>query len=194
MGTIRSLLDALDEREIARRVTIEHDEARMRYPLSSNTVGDFREFMDLISDYYSYHDSTCISRGGRLSHTDAYGEVKELLEREGRRRGNGNIVAMFNDVHDGLNAGARGVLDSIADGLKARAVERYTTAMFDMHVAPNAWDDKVDIIRQFIQCCGPMLAGSIVASQPERYAHDYSELIRSYVEGLRRTSSIFRRL
>jgi hypothetical protein len=40
-----------------------------------------------------------------------------------------------------------------------------------------------------------MLAGSIVASQPERYAaHGYSELIRSYVEGLRRTSSIFRRL
>jgi hypothetical protein len=194
MGTIENLLAALEEREIARRVTIEHDEARMRYPLSSNTVRDFREFMDLIADYYTYHDSVCISRGGRLSHTDAYGEAKELLERDSRRRGNGNIVALFNDACDGTNGGVRIILDSIADGLKARAVERYTTAMFDMHVAPNAWDDKVDIIRQFIQCCGPMLAGSIVASQPERYARDYSELIRSYVEGLRRTSSIFRRL
>jgi hypothetical protein len=194
MGTIHSLLAALEEREIARRVTVEHDEARMRYPLSSNTVRDFREFMDLITDYLIYHDSACISRGGRLSHTDAYGEVKELLEREGRRRGNGNIVSVFNDGHDGTNGGMRVVLDTIADSLKARAVERYTTAIFDMHVSPNAWDDKVDLIRKFIQCCGPMLTGSIVASQPERYAHDYSELIRSYVEGLRRTSSIFRRL
>jgi hypothetical protein len=63
-----------------------------------------------------------------------------------------------------------------------------------MHVAPNAWDDKVEIIREFIACCGPMLAGSIAAHQPERYAHDFTELIKGYVEGLRRTSSIFRRL
>jgi hypothetical protein len=193
MGTIGSLLSALDEREVARQVR-DHDEARMRYPLSSNTVRDFDEFRDIITDYYIYHDSACISRGGRLSRTDAYGEAKELLEREGRRRGNANIVSVWNDAHDGTNGGLRVVLDTIADSLKLRAVERYTEAMFDMHVAPNAWDDKVEIIRQFIGCCGPMLAGSIVAHQPERYAHDFTELIKAYVEGLRRTSSIFRRL
>jgi hypothetical protein len=194
MAAIDSLLAALDEREIARRVTMEHDEARMRYRLSSNTVRDFREFSSVVADYYNYHQMTCISRGGRLSNTDAYGEVKDLLERECRRRDNGDIVSAFNDAHDGTNGGLRVILDIIADTLKARAVERYTAAMFDRHVAPNAWDDKVEIIRQFIAFCGPMLAGSIVASQPERYAHDWSELLRSFVEGLRRTSSIFRRL
>jgi len=116
------------------------------------------------------------------------------LEREHRRRGGGNIVTVFNDAHDGTNGGMRVVLDTIADNLKAQAVEEYTAAMFDMHVAPNAWHDKVDIIRQFIVCCGPTLAGSIVASEPERYAHDFTELIKAYVEGLRRTSAIFRRL
>jgi hypothetical protein len=194
MATIDSLLAALDEREIARRVTVEHDEARMRYRLSSNTVRDFAEFRARIADYYNYHHTTCVSRGGRLSNTDAYGEAKDLLEREYRRHGNGDIVSAFNDAHDGTNAGMRFVLDTIADNLKLRAVERYTAAMFDMHVAPNAWNDKVEIIRQFINCCGPLLSGSIVAHQPERYAHDFTELIKAYVEGLRRTSSIFRRL
>jgi len=195
MATIDNLLAALDEREVARRVTMEHDEARMRYPLSSNRVRDFDEFRRLITDYYNYHHTTCLSRGGRLSNVDAYGEVKDLLEREYRRRSSGDIVSAFNDAHDGTNGGMRVILDSIADNLKARAVERYTAAMFDMHVAPNAWDDKVEIIRQFIACCGPVLAGSIVAHQPERYAaHDFTELIKAYVEGLRRTSSIFRRL
>ncbi len=193
MGTIHNLLSALDEREVARQ-TMRHDEVRMRYPLSSNTVRDFHEFSTVITDYYNYHHTTCISRGGSLSNIDAYGEVKDLLEREYRRRSNGDIVAAFNDAHDGTNGGMRVVLDLIADSIKAKAVERYTATMFDMHVAPNAWDDKVDIIRQFIQCCGPMLAGSIVAHQPERYAHDFTELIKAYVEGLRRTSSIFRRL
>ncbi len=194
MGTIHTLLAALDEREIARQVTIEHDEARMRYPLSSNTVRDYRQFSDVITDYYQYHHNTCVSRGGRLSNSAAYSKVKNLLEREYRRQSHGDIVNAFHDCLDGVNAGLRGVLDTIADSLKAEAVEEYTTAMFDMHVAPSEWHDQVDIIHQFIRCCGPMLATSIVASEPERYARDYTDLIKSYVEGMRRTSSIFRRL
>ena len=194
MVAINSFLSALDEREVARQVAIEHDEARMRYRLSSNTVRDFDDFRAVIADYYNHHHTRCIARGGRLSNTGAYSKAKAVLEQEYRRRGGGNVVTAFNDAHEGTNGGMRVVLDTIADHLKAEAVEEYTTAMFDMHVAPNAWDDKVEIIRQFISCCGPMLAGSIVAHQPERYAHDFTELIKAYVEGLRRTSSIFRRL
>ena len=194
MGTFHTLLAALNEREIARQVAIEHDEARIRYPLSSNTVRDWRDFSETVADYYNHHHTSCIGRGGRLPHTSAYSKAKDLLDREYRRRGGGNMVSAFNDAHDGTNGGMRVVLDTIADHLKAQAVEEYTTAMFDMHVAPNAWNDKVEIIRQFIDCCGPMLAGSVVAHQPERYAHDFTELVKAYVEGLRRTSSIFRRL
>lgn len=193
MGTIHSLMAALDEREIARQVTMAHDEARMRFQLPANTVRDFDQFAAVITDYYNYHYTTCISRGGRLSNADAYAEAKDSLEREQRKRG-GDIVTVFNDAHDGTNGGLRVVLDTIADSLKADAVERYTEAVFDRHVAPNSWDQKVEIVYQFITCCGHMLANSIVTSQPERYAHDYSDLIKSYVEGLRRTSSIFRRL
>ena len=40
--------------------------------------------------------------------------------------------------------------DKIAEGLKAESVERYMRDMFDQHVAPNSWEDKVAIIRQFI--------------------------------------------
>lgn len=193
MGTIHSMLAALDEREIARQVAMAHDEARMRYHLSCNTVRDFDRFRSIIADYYNHHYSSCVSRGGSLSNADAYVEAKDLLEREQRRR-SGDIVSVFNDAHDGTNGGLRVVLDTIADSLKAEAVERYTTDVFDRHVAPNSWDQKVDIIRQFIACCGPMLDGSIVRDQPERYARDYTELVKSYVEGLRQTSSIFRRL
>jgi len=193
MGTIHSMLAALDEREIARQVTMAHDEARMRYHLSSNTVRDFDQFSRIIAAYFNHHYGSCISRGGSLSNADAYVEAKNSLEREQRKRG-GDIVTVFNDAHDGTNGGLRVVLDTIADSLKAEAIERYTTALFDRHVAPNSWNQKVEIIRQFIACCGSMLAGSISRDQPERYARDYGELIKSYVEGLRRTSSIFRRL
>ena len=193
MATINILLSALDEIEIARQVAVDHDEARMQYHLSSNTVADFSQFSDLITNYYNYHHAKCISHGGTFGHDDAYGKAKELLENEYRKK-RGDIVSAFNDAHDGTNGGMRVVLDTIAESLKARAVENYVTSLFDRYVKPNSWEDKVSIISQFITYSGQYLSSSIVASQPERYAQNYNDLIRSYTEGLRQTSSMFRRL
>jgi hypothetical protein len=193
MAAINSLMAELDERTIASRIGIAHDEVRMQYHLGSNTVGSFNEFSSIITDYYNYHYTSCVSRGGRLPAGEAYGRAKELLEREYRKR-NGDIVTAFNNAHEGTNGGMRDVLDTIADGLKAEVIERYITDIFDRYITPNSWEDKVEIIRQFISYCGSMLASSIVASQPQRYAHDYSGLIRSYIDGLQKTSSMFRKM
>jgi len=193
MPAIDSLLGALDERQIAQQVGLPHDEARMRYPLRSNTASSFEEYSDLIADYYNHHFTQCVSRGGALPASEAAGRAKEVLEREYRRR-SGDIVAAFNDARDGTNGGLRVQLDLIAEALKAESVERYIREMFDRHVAPNSWEDKVEIIRQFIAKCGANLASSIQANQPERYAQNFQELIHSYVTSLQRTSSNFRRL
>ncbi len=193
MPAISSLLAALDERTIAQRVAIPHDEARMSYPLCSNTVSSWDQFSDIVADYYMHHFTTCVSHGGALSRSEATSRAKEILEHEYRRQ-NGDIVTAYNDAHDGTNGGLRLVLDKIAERLKAESVERYTRDMFDRHVAPIAWEDKVAIIRQFIAQCGVHLSSSIRADQPERYARDFQDLIRSYVTALQRTSSFVRRL
>lgn len=104
MATINSLLSDLNERTIAQRIGIQHDEARMRYYLQSNTVGNFAEFSAVITDYYNHHYTLCVSNGGRLADSEAYGRAKELLEREYRKR-RGDIVSAYNDAHDGTNGG-----------------------------------------------------------------------------------------
>jgi hypothetical protein len=73
-------------------------------------------------------------------------------------------------------------------------VRHYATAQFDSRVAPNDFEAKVEIIRQFIVRFGAQLGSSVHANRPERYAHDYRPLIESYIQGLQATSSIFRRL
>jgi hypothetical protein len=191
--SINNLLAEIDERTIAQRVGIPHDETRMRYPLSTNTARSFDEFGHIIGDYYNTHFTRTISRGGNLPRSEAASRAKELLEREYRRK-QGDIVTAYNDAHDGTNGGMRVVLDTIAEGLKAESVERYIRDVFDRYVAPNSWEQKVGIIRQFIHRCGANLGSSIRPDQPERYAHNYSELIRSYVAALQQTSRIFRRL
>ena len=192
MGSIESLLSAMDELVIARNIGIPHDEARMNYSPGRNTVGSFDEFTDAFADYYNYHIGRCVIHGGFLSRTEAAGKAKEILGQEYRRQG-GNIITAYNDAHDGTNGGLRVVLDRIAEHLKAESVELYIRDAFDRYVAPNSWEQKVDIMRQFLSRFGHHLSSSIRADQPEGYAYNYEELIRAYVESLKKTSSVFRR-
>jgi len=193
MTSVENLLTELEERTIAQRISALHDKARMRYHLHSNTVESFDEFNRIISDYYNYHFTSCVSHGGNLSSSVAASEAKELLEQEYRRRG-GDLVTAYNNAHDGTNGGLRVALDVIAEGLKTKSVEGYIRDVFDRHVEPNSWAQKVEIIHQFIAHCGLHLSSLIRKDQPERYAQNYQELIRSYVNALQETSSIFRRL
>ena len=193
MTNINTLLNTLDERTIAQRVSIPHDEVRMRYSLDSNTVRDFDEFSDVIADYYNTHFTACVSNGGNLSRAEAFGRAKEILIQNYRRR-NGDIVTAYNDAHDGTNGGLNAILNTIAEALKAKSVETYIEAAFDRHVSPNQWEQKVEIIRQFIEKFHHVLGSNIQAHQPERYAQNYTELIQSYVNALQQTSSVFRRL
>ena len=193
MNAIESILAALDERALARAVGLAHDEARVRFPLRHNTVETFDEFTKIIGDYYNHHFSSCIAGKAKLPEPEARSRAKELLEREYRRR-HGDIVSAFNDAHDGTNGGLREILDTIADALKAESIERYVRDLFDRQVAPNSWEDKVEIIREFIARCGLELSASIRRDQPERYAQNYRDLIEAYVQGLRQAGSVFRRL
>jgi hypothetical protein len=192
MGSLESLLAEIDELAIARNVAIPHDEARMNFSPGRNTVGSFDEFTDIIADYYNHHFSRCVAHGGYLSRADAAGRAKEILEKEYGRQG-GSTITAYNDAHDGTNGGLRIVLDRLADQLKAESVERYIRDAFDRHVTPDSWEQKVAIMRQFLSHFAHLLPSSINTDQPERYAANYEELIRAYVEALRKTSSVFRR-
>ena len=193
MSDIHDLLKALDERTITKRVALAHDEARAMYPLQSNTVATFDEFTRIICHYYNYHFTRCISHGASLTAAEASGRAKTLLEQHGRQHGR-NLASFFNDAHDGTHCGLRIILDIIADGLKAESIEFYMRDVLDRFVGPHDWSRKVDIIRQFLAACGQHLLPSCRIDEPERYAANYEELIRSYVNGLRQLSTIFRSL
>lgn len=193
MPSFAVLVEDLDERVIAERVGLAHDEARWAYGTAAPMrVNDFEEFTESIGDYFAFHFARCVSGGGVLSRIEAAGRAKEALARHYRQRG-GDIVTAFNDARDGTNGGMSGILSHLADSLKAEAVERYMRAVFDRHVSPAAWDDRVEIIRQFIAHVGAQNLPGIDASRPERYARDFEAIIRAYVNGLQRLSSVFRR-
>lgn len=192
MSTIDSLCDTLDEVAIAGNVGNGHDNARGAYSLKINTVSSFAEFNDRIADYYSYHIGRCVVQGGRLAHFEAAGRASEILESEYKRHG-GSLQSAYRDANDGTNGGMRIILDVIADRLKEESVERYTRHAFNRYVDPTSWPQKVEIIRQFIDRNRHILGSSIDAAHPERYAQNYDELIRAFMDALKRSSKIFRK-
>ena len=191
MVSIEALFEELEETFIAKKVGLPNDDARNSYYLKKNTVDNFDEFNRIIGDYYKHHFIQCVSRGGSLSTSEATGRAKEILDREYRRR-NGDFVTAFNDAYDGTNGGLRFVLDTIAESIKAESVEHYIRDIFDRHVTPNSWEKKVEIVRQLINKNRTNFDSSINQDQAEEYAHNYEKLIRSYVDGLKGTSTTFK--
>ena len=193
MAAIDNLMAELDEGNLAQLIGIPHDNARARYPLHKNTVESFAEYEETIGDYLNRQFSECVARGGSLSRSEATTRAKEILEREYRRR-NGDIVSAYNDAHDGTNGGLRAQLDTICDALKNESLGRHVRDAFDRHVRPNAWLEKVAMIRSIIARFGGLLGPAIQADQPERYAQDYRNLVETLVQALQRSAATFRRL
>ena len=192
MGSLSSILMQLEENYLAQNIWIPHDEARMAYRCRSNIVGTIEEFTGIVGDYYNYHYTRCVTGGGSLPPAEAEGKAKEIIEKK-YRLGKDSFVAAFNDANRGTNGGLRNILDIIADYLKAESTRNHMRKVLDDEVRLNSWDDKVDIIRQFINHCGPDINQYLDQSQPERYAHNYEELIEAYVNMLQKTSSFLRR-
>ena len=190
---IQQFLRSLSEREIARAVKIPHDEARIRFPLRSNTVNSYDEFESIIGAYVQHHYSACIAVGGQIPRSQAESEAKEILDREYQGR-DGTAVNAYHDARHGTGGALRKILDVIAESYMHQAVEKHIRHVFDSYVQPHSWEQKLRFITAFIDACDHVLDPSIVRSQPERYAQNYEELVRSYIRGLEQTSSIFRRL
>ncbi len=193
MSVIKELLVAASEQEIARQVGNRHNEARLRYSVPKISVANYREFENLITDYYLYHYSTCVGKGGGLSRHDALQEAIALVE-DGYRRTGGNINSAFHDASTGTNGGVGGVLNLIADGLRMKAESNYLNSVFDRFVARTEFDEQVELIRQFFAHCSVALGPDVDTRRPDRYARDYRDVIKAYLSALQGIHRPLRRM
>lgn len=191
MPSINRLLEELDEVTMAQRVTHRHDEARMSFPLQANTVSDTRQFERILGEYVNHHLQYC--SGGQVPGFEAVSRAKQILDRSGRD-GGGTLLNALDDAKHGTNGGLRRVLDRLADALREEAMYHYVTDVFDRHVSIDSFDQRVEIIRQFISRFGRALSPAVRNERPERYANNYRELIQDFVKSMQRVSSSFRRI
>ena len=192
MTKLEGLFRELDERQIAQEVGLRHDEARLRYRITRNTVRSFEEYEHILGDYYEYHYTACVTRGGSLQGADARSAAKQIVERQYQQH-QGDIVSAVHDARDGTSGGLRYQLDIIAETLKAEAVERYVRDVFDRYINPSSREEKIEMISEFLRKFSITLPSCIDPGHPEDLAHKTQELIRAFIQSLQKMFHIIRR-
>lgn len=187
MLSLHALMAELDPRSIARSVGLTHDDARSQYVPACSCVRDYKEFMEVIGDFYGRQFSTCVALGGRLSRSQAIGRARMAVEHAYRRHDQ-DITGAFRDARDGTNGGLRRILDIIADHLKNEAIEAHVEEVLDSHVSPADPDAQEEIVRQLFEKMGPILGPldtDLRLSAPQYYANRYRLLVRKITDAAR---------
>ena len=116
MVSVSNILYSLSEPVIAQQFR-PHDEVRMRYRLTSNRINSWEEFKAVTGDYYNVHYTSCNTRGGTFTRSQASSRVKHLMI-EFYQHKNKNLPLAFWEASTGAGKGLGGVLDDIAQALK----------------------------------------------------------------------------
>ena len=69
----------------------------MQYRLTSNIVADFDQFSATIGDYYNYHFTRCVTRGGVLP-VSALADIMETVDTDAIRRVDGRRTVTLNII------------------------------------------------------------------------------------------------
>ncbi len=192
MSAIDVLIEELNEHAILHNVAGRHDDARLQYQLSKNTVRDFAEFSEIVGSYVQHAYSACVIHGGWISSMDAASIGKDLLDRhQGGRRGDAQSI--YRDCKDGLNGGMRVCLDLLCEELKRQAVDRYIRDVFDRHLPKDDPDLRLRMVEEFIERHSDVLPG-IDRDRPWLYVKDIETLIRAVVGAAEQMASVYRRI
>jgi len=192
MSAIDSLIAELSEQAILNNASRKYDDARIQYTLPSITVRDFDEFTEIVGNYVQHTYSACMSHGGWISTADAAGIGKEILNNSGGRRG-ADVMTYYMDSKEGINGGLLQCLNTLCEGLKRQAVERYTRDVFDRYLPQDNKDLLEHMVVEFIQRYDKLLPG-IDRTRPHWYARNLETLIRAMLHATEDMASIYRRL
>lgn len=192
MATIDRIMEQLNSHQLARHVQSPYHDARDSFRLEErdDVRSSFTGFVRILGLFYAHMHNSCIAPGSSLPLGHATEQAKQALMR--KRRNDPRLVGAYRDACDGVNGSLRQVLDDITEVLIDEENARYVRRVFDRFISPDDRDAQVEVMRQFIERHGVSLGPLIDAARPDRYAHQYDELIERFAQSLNQAGQQFR--
>lgn len=181
MGILDNIIKELSKDYITEHIDKPHNNARISFHLSSNSVPGDASFENVIGEYYNHHFTRCISKGGELSRAESTGRAKEIIFEHYKRKGLDKLNA-YSDGKEERNGGMMAMLDILWDKLLQDSKEKHLIEVIDRYIKPSGWEEQVEIIKELINFYPNTL--KVDREHPEKYARNYEELIRALMESL----------
>lgn len=190
MVNIGMVVDQLSEETIASRIDDHHRRVRRSFPYQGNRVRGWLDFQHWLGEYYGYHHSACISRGGNLSPVEAAERAKLLIHGS---RMFGGIRNAYTAASTGKRGGLQGVFDELCEQLISEATENYINHTLDHYVTPISFAEKKEFVRALQREYGGILDSSLRECDIDEYAHDFKRLVRIIMQSREHLSHEIRR-
>lgn len=181
-ANLNMMLQMLDEQHIANTVGISCYMARNSYSLRKPTINNFDELLDEATRFYQHMNRAVVGMG-KITMPDwmAAGHARDILERMG-------LEDAYTIAHEGIRGGLHSILEAIYQHISEEMEEKYIELVLVKFVDPVDFDDRIELMRQYLQRFGSNIPANKQPKKAAELAVNYKEFIKmhmKYLQGIR---------
>jgi len=178
------LIEELEPERIARAIDIPLDSVREGFGLKRMTISNYEEFMGICSRFHGRLLGAYMGRDIGMPRWMGEEKVIEILNRSfGSIGGLGGAfkIASTGEAFKGARGGMAAILDAIYISVKNELKEYWIGHAIKKYVSPIDWDDRVDLMCQYLRRYGGYVSQDNKRSAME-LATNAENIIRMHLE------------
>lgn len=175
------ILELLDEENIAREVGFLFDVAREIYEIKYWVVSDVDQFYDEITSFYQHMHCIAVSHGGEVVPVwMARGFALNILDSAFSQIG--GYGGAYSLASSGIRGGIRSSLDAICEHLRKEGEETYIDYVVTSYVDVTDFDDRTELMRQYLSRFGRNLPPGARARTAAELAVNPKDIIKIHLK------------
>jgi len=192
-GPFDAVIALISESALAQKFYIPIDSARGSFILEKSTVASWDQFEETLVAFFIHlqrHLSATVLH--TVDHQHARTKALALLDSTFQNQG-GRQQAVAQAI-DGTRGGIKSVLDTITEQFKREEQYQYIQRVFTDALSPLDWEGRVAFMRAALHRLRPFLPDEIRTQPPERFAHDYEVIVKTFVQSFDNINQLLRTL
>ncbi|MDP8215995.1 MAG: hypothetical protein P9L98_01570 [Candidatus Kaelpia imicola] len=182
-ANLNMILRLLDERNIAKEVSMYHDIGRDEYNMQNRIPSTFDEMMAEATRFYQQQFQITVGGDILMPEWLALSNVRGIIERSFSQIG--GLEGAYMVASTGVGGGMKAVLDAIYEHMKKEQEEKYISWILVEHVDVMSWDDKVLLMQQYLaKFHSSMPEGARIKSAEQLVAAGYEDIIKLHMKAL----------
>jgi hypothetical protein len=187
--TLQSILTEINQEALLRHVARPIDAARATFLPGAATTNSFDEFNEIVTAFYVHLQRHTYRLIEPVDLNVASSEARTLLEKAFFKKGGWDSA--LTEAETGVNGGIRFVLDVMTEHFKHNHQEEYLEQAIETALKPLDWEKRVSLARAILKRLEHNLPQQVV-SQPEKYAKELKDILKTYVQSQDRLKSMLR--